>query len=109
MKTEILKINGSDYKLQFGFLSNKILAKNWGLTSLSELGKAINDKINMTKKTEITLNHIEAISDIIYSGILTMQPDTKINTQDILNAILINPKALKRIIYLYINSLPKSN
>ena len=108
MNNTTISINGEVYKVKFGFLANKILAKRWGLKTLSEIGNTIAGKLNFKENEEPTLEQLEAIGELIYAGVLSVHTDEAIGPDDVVDALLKDTDKLQELIQLYIDSMPKA-
>lgn len=107
MNTTSLKINKNDYTIKFGFAAQRILAKEWNLKTLGEIGAKIASKLTFKEGVEPTLDQFSAIGDLVMSGILSMHPDANVTSDDVVDALLQNTNKLTEIIQLYSESMPK--
>jgi len=108
MNSQKIIISGTSYNVKFGFLANKILAKKWGLKTLGEIGTEISKRLNFKDNEEPTLEQFDSIGDLIHSGILSMQPDAEITSDDVVDSLLQDTTVLQGIIQLYVDSMPKA-
>ena len=109
MNTESIRINEKDYLVKFGFGANRVLAKKWGLKTLSEIGNKINKQLNFKENQEPTFEQFETIGELVLSGILNYTPEAKVKTDDVVDALLQDIPLLQRLVQLYIDSMPKGD
>lgn len=103
-----INVNNKDYQIQFGHGSNKILARKWGLTTLSKFGKAIEKRFDFAKLGEPTFQQWDYIGDLILSGILYLDPAAKVTTDQIIEATQLEPNKLLEIIGNYADTISKN-
>ena len=100
-------VQGQEYEVKFGFKANKILTKIWGLKTMGGIGKKLGAELILKPNTEPTMDQLSLIGDLTLSGIKSLNPKVKFDSDDVVDALLNDMEKLPQIFELYVNSQPK--
>lgn len=111
MKILTLQVDGEQYPVKFGFGSNRILGESWNINTyggvLAEVQKLF------PEGEELKLSQYEKLGDIVLSGIQfaaykAKQPEPKIDSDDVVEALFVDVDLMTEMIQAYVASIPQS-
>jgi len=103
---QTITINKTKYEIKFGFKANRILARMWDLNHMGKIGEKLAADLNFKDNQEPTIDQLSILGDLILSGVLSLQPNAEIDSDDVVDALFKDMNVIGGIIELYTSSLP---
>ena len=109
MKEVSLQIKKVKYPVKFGFRASTILADKWKLKHYSKVVERVAKHLGgMKEGVEPTIQQLEAMGEIAWSGIIAATPNAEITSDDVVDWFFDNMEEVPKIFDLWVNSLPDS-
>lgn len=107
MNTQTITIEKKDYIVKFGIKSDLILGEMWGLKKPSQVFEKLQKAFNLKPEQEPEFEQLVTMSQLILSGIKSVNPLVTIDEDDVYRAITANVTILEKLIGLYLKSQPQ--
>ena len=107
MNTQTITINKEVYTVKFGIKSDLILAQLWQFKKASEVFEKIQKGFDLKPNEEPSIEQLIIISQLILSGIKSVDGNAAIDEDDVYRVILTDANAMVDLITLYTQSQPQ--